>query len=74
MSNFWNWLRWMKLYNQDKNKGKFQIFVNFTKKVNGNDFTSSIFIKTPYNIFLLTLFMFKSVKAERHIVHASKNK
>ena len=29
----------IKLYNKNKNKGKFQSFVNFTKKINDNDFS-----------------------------------
>ena len=31
---FWHSVQYMDLHNRDKNKGKFQPFVNFTKKKN----------------------------------------
>ena len=39
MSRFWYSIRYMKLYNRDKNKGKPQSFVNFTEKINDNNFS-----------------------------------
>ena len=45
MPNSWHSLRYMKLGNKDKNKGKFQSFVNFTKKINDNDFLGFNFYK-----------------------------
>ena len=44
MSNFWHSLRYMKLYNKVKNKGKFRSFINFTKKIN-NAFSGFTFYK-----------------------------
>ena len=35
----------MKLYNNNKNKRKFQPVVNFTKKISDNDFLSLTFYK-----------------------------
>ena len=61
MSNFLHSLRYMKLCNKDKNKGKFQSFLNFTKKINDNHFQASLFTKRSYNIFLLPFIMFKHV-------------
>ena len=48
------------MYNKDKNKGKLQTFVSFTKKINDN-FSDLNFLKRPYNIFFLT------VKVAKHI-------
>ena len=45
MSHFWHSLRYMELHNKDKIKGKFQSFVNFTKKINDNDFVGFTFYK-----------------------------
>ena len=45
MSNFWHLLRYMKLCNRDENKGKFQSFLNITKKIYDNDFSSFAFYK-----------------------------
>ena len=59
----------MKLYNKGKNKRKFKSFLSFTKKINDNIFWASIFIKRPYNIFLLTFIMFKYVKVANYIEH-----
>ena len=53
----------MKLYHKDKNKGKFQSFVNFSKKTNDTDFSGFTFYKNPYNIFL----MFKYVRVGKHV-------
>ena len=64
----------MKLYNNNKNKGKFQYFVNFTKKMNDNGSWASLFIKRPYNIFLLTFIMVKHVKVGKHIECMQKDK
>ena len=47
MSNLWHSLRYMKLH-LDKNKGKFKSFVNFTKKINDNDFSSITFYKKAF--------------------------
>ena len=66
MSNFWHSLRYIKLYKNDKNKGKFQSFVNFTKKINDNDFPSFSFYKMPYT-FLLTSIMLKHVEVGKYI-------
>ena len=57
----------MSLYKNDKYKGKLRLFVNFTKKINDNDFLSFTFYKKFYNIFLLTIIMFKHVKVGKHI-------
>ena len=38
MRNLWHSVQNMKLYNRDKNKGKLQSFVNFTKKKSNDDF------------------------------------
>ena len=57
----------MKLYNNDKNKEKFEFFLKFTKKINGNDFPGLAFFKNPYNIFLVIFIIFKHVKVEKHI-------
>ena len=43
MSNFLYSLRYMKLCNKDKNKGKFQPFVSFTKKINDDHFSGFTF-------------------------------
>ena len=48
MSNFWHSLRYMELHNKDKIKGKFQYFVNFTKKINDNDFAGFTFHKKAH--------------------------
>ena len=56
----------MKLYNNDKNKRKFQSFVNFTKKMK-IIFRTSLFIKRPYNILLVTFIMSQHVKIAKHI-------
>ena len=68
MRNFWHSVENMKLYNRDKNKGKLQSFVNFTKKKIMMIFWASHFIKRPHKIFLLTIIMFKHVKCGKHIV------
>ena len=47
MSNFWRSLQYVKLYDKDKIKGKFQSFGNFTKKLNDNDFLGFTFYKKP---------------------------
>ena len=44
ISNFLHLIQYMKLKNNDKNKGKFQSFVYFTK-VNDNDFSGFTFHK-----------------------------
>ena len=46
----------MKLYNSGKNKGKFKSFVNFTKKINDNNFSYNIFLVT-FIIFVLSQFV-----------------
>ena len=43
MSNFWHSIQCIKLYNRDKNRGKFQSFINFEKKINDNDFSGFTF-------------------------------
>ena len=53
----------MKLYNKDKNKGKFQYF---TKKINDNNFSGFPFYR-PYNICVLVFIMFKNVKVGKRI-------
>ena len=66
ISNFLHLIQYMKLKNNDKNKGKFQSFVYFTK-VNDNDFRASLFIKRSYNIFLVNFIMFEHTKVGKHI-------
>ena len=44
----------MKLYNKDKNKGKFQSLETLQKKEMIMIFQASFIIKRPYKIFLLT--------------------
>ena len=56
----------MKLYNKDKNKEKFEFFFKFIKKINGKDFPRFVFFKIAYDIFPLTLIIFKHVKVEKH--------
>ena len=38
MCNFWHSVQYMDLHNRDKNKGKYQSFVKFTKKKNNDGF------------------------------------
>ena len=38
-------MRYTKLYKKDKNNGKFQSFLNFTKKINDYDFLGFTFYK-----------------------------
>ena len=61
----------MQLHSNDKNKRKFQFFVNFTKKINDNDFSGKKkkrpFYEKAYNIFLVTFIKFKHAKVGTHI-------
>ena len=57
----------MQLHSKDKNKRKFQFFVNFTKKINDNDFSGFTFYEKAYNIFLVTFIKFKHAKVGTHI-------
>ena len=62
----------MSLYKNDKNKGKLN-FLNFTKKINDNDFLSFTFYKKSYNTFLLTIIMFKHGKLESILTVCVRN-
>ena len=59
MSNFRHSLRCTKLYNKDKNKRKFQSFVNFTKKINDNDFSGFTFYKKALQYLSSTFHYFQ---------------
>ena len=59
----------MKPYNKNKNKGKFQFCVNYTKKICHNNFSGFTFYKRPSNAFFLTFIMLKHGKVRKHIEH-----
>ena len=62
----------MKLYNKDTNKGKFQSFVNFTKKINDIGFSRFTFSKkVPQDIFL-TFIISNLIKLESILIACAK--
>ena len=59
-------IRFIKLYNKDKSKGKVNILQTL-QEINHNDFSGFAFYRKVDNVFPVTVIMFKHFKIGKHI-------